>query len=251
MNKKASDIAIIGYGLTVLYAVLFAVYFQSQLTAMQKQGFQLHYVILAVLFCILCIGSIAVANLKEWGRMVLVWGNALLGIYVIKLFLDSIKLSDLIHIAYVLFSFTMLLYFSQTKIKLRFQIVKSRSDWKSILIIDDDETIIKIVRPLLISRGFSVLTTSTGETGLQIAKNQKPDLIILDVILPGMKGREVCKKLKENRDTSQIPVVFLTAKFSEDDIQAERAVGAVSHLTKPVNANELVKTVKNILESEY
>ena len=131
------------------------------------------------------------------------------------------------------------LYFSQTKIKLQFHSGKF-DKWRSILVVDDDETIIKTVRPILISHGCSVLTASSGEGGLQIALTQKPDLIVLDVILPGIKGREVCKKLKEDERTKDIPIVFLTAKNSPEDIQAEMDVGAEAHLTKPVNAKALI-----------
>ncbi len=122
-----------------------------------------------------------------------------------------------------------------------------KSSWKSILIIDDDEAIIKTVRAILISQGYSVLAASSGENGLKVAQNQKPDLILLDVILPGIKGRDVCKKLKKDPETKDIPVVFLTSKESDDDIQAEKAVGAQEHLTKPVNAKVLVSTIHNIL----
>ena len=121
---------------------------------------------------------------------------------------------------------------------------------EKILVIDDDEAISKIVRPILLSHGFSVLTANTGEDGLQIATAQKPDLILLDVILPGLKGREVCQKLKENPETKDIPIVFLTAKDSPEDVQAEIDVGAAAHLTKPVNAKTLIETVQNILEAQ-
>jgi CheY-like chemotaxis protein len=91
------------------------------------------------------------------------------------------------------------------------------------------------------------LTATSGEKGIQIARLQKPDLIILDVILPGVKGREVCQRLKDDDETGRIPVIFLTAKDSEDDIRAEKAVGAVTHITKPVNAKMLLSEVKKIL----
>jgi len=123
-----------------------------------------------------------------------------------------------------------------------------KSFQKSILIIDDDESIIKTVRAILISQGYSVLAASSGENGLKIAQNQKPDLILLDVILPGVKGRDVCKQLKEDVKTKNIPVVFLTSKDSEDDIQAEKEVGGEGHLTKPVDAKMLIAAIHNILQ---
>ena len=122
-----------------------------------------------------------------------------------------------------------------------------QSKWQSVLVIDDDETITKTIRPVLISNGFSVLSASTGEDGLRIAREQKPDLILLDVIMPGIKGRDVCKKLKDDIRTKNIPVIFLTAKNSEDDVQAELEAGAVAHLTKPVDYQMLLEKLSNIL----
>lgn len=124
-----------------------------------------------------------------------------------------------------------------------------QKEWKSILVVDDDEGLLKTIRPILIKAGFAVLTATTGEEGLQIAQDQRPDLIVLDVILPGIKGRDVCKELKSKGQTEDIPVVFLTSKDSPDDIQAELQAGAVTHLTKPVDAKLLVSTIQNILSS--
>ncbi|MCK5081489.1 MAG: response regulator, partial [Candidatus Omnitrophica bacterium] len=71
----------------------------------------------------------------------------------------------------------------------------------------------------------------------------------LDVILPGIKGREVCQKLKEDPRTKGIPVVFLTAKDSPEDIQAEKDAGSSGHITKPVNIKVLIETIQSILNS--
>jgi len=133
------------------------------------------------------------------------------------------------------------------KIRFLFAGVAGQKEWQCILLIDDDEMLIKTVRPILINNGYSVLTANSGEEGLSIIEKQKPDLLILDVILPGIKGRELCKKLKESKVTKDIPVVFLTAKDSPDDIRAEMDAGAETHLTKPVNAKELISTVNEIL----
>ena len=74
--------------------------------------------------------------------------------------------------------------------------------------------------------------------------------ILLDVILPGIKGREVCRKLKEDETTKDIPVIFLTAKDSPDDVKAEKEVGGEEHLTKPVTSKVLVSAVNKILNSK-
>ena len=125
--------------------------------------------------------------------------------------------------------------------------IQPQNKWQSILVVDDDETVTKTIRPVLIANGFSVLSASSGEDGLRIAREQKPDLILLDVILPGIKGREICKRLKADSGTKHIPVVFLTAKNSEDDVQAELEAGAAAHLTKPVNYQALLTMLQNIL----
>lgn len=126
-------------------------------------------------------------------------------------------------------------------------LAKVKMKWKSILVIDDDETLIRTVRPILMTNGYSVLTSNTGEEGLRVAAAQQPDLILLDVIMPGLKGREVCLKLKKDQRTKQIPVIFLTAKDSQDDIDAELEAGAQAHLTKPVHRESLLATVDRIL----
>ena len=116
-----------------------------------------------------------------------------------------------------------------------------------ILIIDDDKTLQMMLKTVLASNGFDVVSTFSGEEGLALARSEKPDFIILDVIMPGVKGREVCRRLKEDPETKGIPVLFLTSKDSEDDVQAELEAGAVGHVTKPVNSMSLVRKIKQIL----
>ncbi|MFA6379123.1 MAG: response regulator [Candidatus Omnitrophota bacterium] len=118
---------------------------------------------------------------------------------------------------------------------------------KTILVIDDDKGLIKMLETGLGAQGYNVFSANTGEGGLQIAQNKPVDLILLDVILPGLKGRQVCAKLKENEKTKHVPVVFLTAKNSPDDIKAELAVGAIAHITKPIDLHELIAKVHEIL----
>ena len=120
---------------------------------------------------------------------------------------------------------------------------------KKILLVDDDPGVHFIVTPILIKQGYDVVSAKHGEQGLQIALNQRPDLIILDVIMPGIKGRELCIKMKAYEVLKNIPVIFLTAKDSEDDIKAELDAGAVTHLTKPIDPAQLVAVIKGILGS--
>jgi len=185
-----------------------------------------------------------VTKVKEWGRLIMVFGNLLLGLYLLKLY---INFHDLISIVYILIIFIIFLFFTQQKIEMRFQ-ANEQNRWQSVLVIDDDDALIKTIRPFLIAQGFAVLTANRGEEGLLIARNQRPDLILLDVILPGLKGRDVCRQLKEDKLTKDIPVVFLTAKDSQDDIQAERDAGGEAHLTKPVSMKEVIRTIRKILD---
>jgi CheY-like chemotaxis protein len=124
---------------------------------------------------------------------------------------------------------------------------KNTGAWKSILLVDDDETLIRTVRPILLSNGYSVLVATSGEEGLRVAKKQKPHLILLDVILPGIKGREVCRQIKSDGELKNIPVVFLTSKDSPDDVQAELAAGAQAHLSKPVTPKALLDAVQRFI----
>lgn len=118
---------------------------------------------------------------------------------------------------------------------------------KKILIVDDDISIHKMLEPILMSNDYQVISAKTGEEGLQMAQDHKPDMIILDVILPGMKGRAVCTAIKKNSALKDVPVLFLTSKDSPDDVQAELEAGGVGHLTKPINPQYLVAQIKKVL----
>lgn len=124
---------------------------------------------------------------------------------------------------------------------------EKEKDMKKVLIVDDDVSIHKMLEPSLVSNGYQVISAKTGEEGLQMAQQNKPDIIILDVILPGMKGRAVCATLKKNPETKEIPVLFLTSKDSPDDVQAELEAGGIGHLTKPINSQYLISQIKKLL----
>ena len=124
---------------------------------------------------------------------------------------------------------------------------EDQSDFKKVLLIDDERTMHVMLRSVLSANGFEVVSAMTGEEGLALAAQCLPDIIILDVIMPKLKGREVCKQLKADPVTSSIPVIFLTAKDSDDDVNAEMAVGAVGHITKPINPMLLIKNIRKIL----
>lgn len=243
--NKSFGIRIIGYTLAILYGLSIAIYY----LAATQVDFHRHAAVLMGLFSFLFIGSVGFANVQNWGRKWVMWGNFLLVLYLLGLY--KVR-PDAMFTNYVLVSVIVLFYVNMSNIRQLFlsqhpQGQGSLEKWKSVLIVDDDESLIKTVRPILMSAGYSVLTANSGEEGLLIAEKQKPDLIILDVILPGIKGREVCKQLKEQTRTKNIPVVFLTAKDSPDDVRAELEAGAQSHLTKPVNPKDLLSCVRKIL----
>lgn len=241
MRKIDINIRMIGLGLAVLYAI--SVFILLWFIQIPEYKTKMTIPIYLGLFICLFLASLAIVFSKEWGRKLIVLLN---GIMFLGLLAKYIPQIDLIPMAYFLLSFIVFLYFSQDKIVFQF-LSAHRGVWKSILVVDDDEILLKMVRPVLMNNGYSVLTAATGETGLQIAKQQQPDLIILDVILPGIKGRDVCKRLKADPETQAIPVIFLTSKDSPDDIRAEMEVGGLRHLTKPVNPKLLVQTIKEIL----
>lgn len=118
---------------------------------------------------------------------------------------------------------------------------------KTILVVDDDPGVHLITAPLLAREGYRVVSAKSGEQGLQLALSERPHLIILDVIMPGIKGRELCAKIKAYDVLKNIPVIFLTSKDSPDDLKAELEAGALSHLTKPVDPKHFVSTVRSII----
>ncbi len=118
-----------------------------------------------------------------------------------------------------------------------------------VLLIDDERTLHTMLKSVLGAYGFDVVSAMNGEEGLALAVSERPGLILLDVILPTIKGREVCRRLKASRETAHIPVLFLTAKDSQDDVKAELEVGAAGHISKPINSSSLVKLVKKTILS--
>jgi DNA-binding response OmpR family regulator len=116
---------------------------------------------------------------------------------------------------------------------------------QTILVIDDEKDILKLVQYNLEKEGYPVLTAKTGEEGLELAKAKKPDLVILDLMLPGIDGNEVCKLLKSGAQTRAIPVLMLTAKGAEVDQVLGLELGASDYITKPFSVKVLLARVKN------
>lgn len=120
-----------------------------------------------------------------------------------------------------------------------------------VLVVDDNPVNIQVVGEHIRKEGIDVSISTSGAKALQIAESRKPDLILLDVMMPGMDGYEVCTKLKENDETKNIPVIFLTAKVSPDSIIEGFSKGAVDYITKPFNSEELMARVKTHLTLKH
>ena len=116
---------------------------------------------------------------------------------------------------------------------------------KTILIIDDEEPIRELLKLTLQSAGFdSILEASDGEDGLALAARYLPDLILLDLMLPGMDGLSVCRRLKASPDTRMIPIIMLTAKSDESDIVVGLEMGANDYITKPFSRKVLTARIR-------
>jgi two-component system alkaline phosphatase synthesis response regulator PhoP len=116
-----------------------------------------------------------------------------------------------------------------------------------ILVVDDEADIRELVRLNLMREGYDVLECETGEQALQLSRAQIPDLVVLDLMLPGMDGLEVCRKLKADPKTMQTPIVILTAKGEEADVVAGLEVGADDYVVKPFSGKVLVARVRRLL----
>ncbi|AKJ63569.1 response regulator [Kiritimatiella glycovorans] len=116
-----------------------------------------------------------------------------------------------------------------------------------LLAVEDEEDILELVRFNLARNGYEVGTAATGEEALKSVGKRKPDLIILDLMLPGLDGIEVCRQLKSGSETADIPVVMLTARGEESDIVTGLEIGADDYITKPFSPRVLMARIKAVL----
>jgi two-component system alkaline phosphatase synthesis response regulator PhoP len=116
-----------------------------------------------------------------------------------------------------------------------------------ILVVDDEEDILELVRFNLAREGFPIICTTSGEESLKIAQKEHPDLIVLDLMLPGIDGLEVAKALKSDSKTRDIPIIMLTARGEEADIVTGLELGADDYVTKPFSPRILVARVRAVL----
>jgi len=118
---------------------------------------------------------------------------------------------------------------------------------QSILVVEDEPDIRKLVQYNLAQERFTVLEAEDGEQALKILQREKPNLIILDLMLPGLSGLELCKLLRERPQTAQLPILMLTAKAGEADKVLGLEIGADDYLTKPFSPREMIARVRAIL----
>ncbi|MEC4803035.1 MAG: response regulator [Jaaginema sp. PMC 1079.18] len=120
---------------------------------------------------------------------------------------------------------------------------------KSVLVIDDDDGVREIIQiSLEAAAGWQVLTAASGSAGLQVAADQQPDAILLDVMMPGMDGAETFRRLQASPDTQHIPTILLTAKAKMSEQQQYMNLGVTGIITKPFEALNLVRQIQQILK---
>jgi len=120
---------------------------------------------------------------------------------------------------------------------------------KEILIVDDEPSIVVPIQFLMEQQGYSVLVAENGEDALDVIYKYKPDLILLDIMLPRIDGYEVCEIVRLNPEYRDIKIIFLTAKGREVEIAKGLALGANAYITKPFSNTELVAIVKELLDN--
>ena len=120
---------------------------------------------------------------------------------------------------------------------------------ETILIVDDEEDIRELLQFNLVKEGYDVILADTGERALELARNKNPHLIVLDLMLPGIDGLSVCKKLKNEPKTASIPIVMLTAKGEESDIVTGLEIGADDYVTKPFSPKVLIARIRKLLRN--
>jgi CheY-like chemotaxis protein len=116
-----------------------------------------------------------------------------------------------------------------------------------ILVADDDPVILRLLQVNFNLEGYEVHTATRGEEALEKARDHLPDVILLDVMMPGVDGWEVCRRLKEDQATAAIPVIFLSARAQDQDRRRGYELGVVAYVTKPFDPGELIEVVQRSL----
>lgn len=119
-----------------------------------------------------------------------------------------------------------------------------------VLVVEDTLSIREEINDILLMEGYAVFQAENGKDGFDVASKENPDLIVSDILMPELNGFEMFEKLQENKNTMNIPLIFLSAKAEKEDIRAGMNLGAEDYLTKPVNTNDLVDAVENKIKKK-
>ena len=117
-----------------------------------------------------------------------------------------------------------------------------------IVVIEDEADILEVIEYSLKKEGFEFNSSLDGEKGLALAKKEIPDLVLLDLMLPSLDGIEICRKLKADSITRPIPIIMVTAKGEESDIDLGLGIGADDYVVKPYSPRELIARIKSVLK---
>jgi DNA-binding response OmpR family regulator len=118
----------------------------------------------------------------------------------------------------------------------------------TVLVVDDDPYILMSLEFLMRKSGYNVLVARNGTEALEILDSQKPNLVLLDIMMPDVDGYEICKQIRKTPSLNHTRIIFLSAKTNEADIQKGLDMGASRYITKPFSTRELVKEVKELLQ---
>ena len=119
---------------------------------------------------------------------------------------------------------------------------------KRILVIDDDPTLLKLAQGVLHSNGFDVIASADAPNGLETAMKQKPDLIVLDVMMPIINGFNICRLMKSQKALKHIPIILLTSRSTKADQDIGTEVGADAYLSKPFKTEEFLDKIRELLK---
>ena len=120
-----------------------------------------------------------------------------------------------------------------------------------LLIVDDEKDFVRAIADRLEAKGFDIIEAFDGKEGLEKAYKEKPDVIVLDVMMPEMNGYDVCRKLKLDEKFKNTPVIMLTGKFQPNDVEFGKEMGADAYLTKPLDLELLLHKVNALLRLKH
>lgn len=121
---------------------------------------------------------------------------------------------------------------------------------RKILIVEDEESLLKLESILLTTRGYKVSGVTDGLKALEAIEKERPDLVLLDIMIPGIDGFEVCRRIKANPATAELPVIMLTAKKSSADQARGAEAGANAYMTKPFKSGKIIEIVEELLKKD-